>query len=358
MAVGTKHVINAITMLKHLGSTSYNGFAACSFTEQAQLTGYYQNQGEAYLFATVLQEGNQELEQVITDIIQGEDEIGAVSRNIIKALLLTDKKENWQLVESLLLAAQRQEGLRQTILETLDETSIGALRYLINSILEHDLMRFSSVVRAVDTWFGFGWDAPKKATIKRTLELAATFMDNPEKVDEALKGKDHLECYVALWSVGLRDVSEANRKAFELVFDETTDKVKKLMALIFIYQTGRTQNSLVPHMKANWGKDVELDYWMLINAPTFEWTPEFFKHIKDTADQLPTDGKWFGGTVFEWYKYQITPYYFYNYLIRYAKEEQLVLLAEDLAKLPNQAREAFMRKIFPKYYTYSLSRNY
>lgn len=357
ITINTKHIIAAINQLKHLGSTSYYGFADCSFTEQAQLTGYYQNMANAYIFAVVLQEGNEELQQTITDIIQGEDEVGAVSRDIIKALLLTDKKENWQLVESLLLAAQRQEGLRQTILETLDETSIGALRYLINSVLEHDLMRFSSVVRAVDTWFGFGWDAPKKATIKRTLELAATFMDAPEKVDDVLKGKDHLESYVALWSIGLRDVSEANRKAFELVFDEATDKVKKLMALIFIFQTGRTQNSLVPHMKANWGKDVELDYWMLINAPTFEWTPEFFKQIKNTADGLPTDGKWFGGTVFEWYNYQITPYYFYNYLIRYAKEEQLALLAEDLSKLPNNAREAFMRKIFPKHYTYTLSRN-
>lgn len=358
IAISAKHITKAITDFRNFGNTSIHGFADCSFTEQARLTGYYQNMANAYFFAVVLAEGNQELQQILTDIIQGEDEIGVVSRDIIKALLLTDKKENWQLVESLLLAAQRQEGLRQTILETLDETSIGALRYLINTVLEHDLMRFSSVVRAVDTWFGFGWDAPKKATIKRTLELAASFMDTPEKVDAAIQGKDHLERYVALWSIGLHDVSAANKKAFELVFDAENSKEIKLCALFFIYQTVRTQHSLVPYMKEHWGKDVELDYWMLINAPSFEWTTEFFQQIKATADALPTDGKWFGGSVFEWKKYHITPYYFYNYLIRYAKEEQMILLAEDLAKLPNQAREAFVRKIFPKHYTYSLSRNY
>ncbi len=358
MAPNTNHMQQAIVRLRTLCNTSSYGFADCSFTEQAQLNGYYRNMANAYLFAVVLQEGHTELQQVVTDIVQGEDEVGTVSRDIIKALLLTDKKENWKLVESLLLAAQRQEGLRQTILETLDETHLGALRYLINTILEQDLVRFSSVVRAVDTWFGFGWDAPKKATIKRTLALAASFMDEPEKATEALKSKDHLEVYIALWSKALTNVTTTNSQAFELVFDAGIPKEKKLLALFFIYETVRTKHELVPYMQANWGRDIELDYWMLVNAPAFEWTNEFFEKVKQTADQLPADGKWFGGTVFEWKKYQITPYYFYNYLIRYGKEAQMILLAQDLAKLPSRAREAFMRKVFPKHYTYSLSRHY
>ncbi len=355
MTAGTKHINLVLKQLRVLCNTSCYGFADCSFTEQAQLSGYYQNMGNAYLFGVVLSEGNQELLGAVTDIVNGEDEVGVVSRDIIKALLLTDKKENWQLVEKLLLAAQRQEGLRQTILECLDETSIGALRYLIDTVLEHDLSRFSSVVRAVDTWFGFGWDAPKKATIKRTLELAATFMDAPEKVDETLKGKDHLASYVALWAIGIKDVTLANTKAFELVFDNDTPKTKKLLALFFVYETVRTKHELIPYMLEHWGKDVELDYWMLRNAPALDWTNDFFLKVKETADALPTEGKRFGGAVFEWKQYDITPFYFYDYLIRYAKEEQMILLAQDLAKLPNHAREAFIRKIFPKHYTYSLN---
>ena len=56
------------------------------------------------------------------------------------------------MVSKLLLAAQRQEGLRQTILESLDEASLGALKYIINIVLENDLTRFTSVTRAVCTW--------------------------------------------------------------------------------------------------------------------------------------------------------------------------------------------------------------
>lgn len=357
IALNKQHISNAINYLRALATNSLYGFADCSFSELAQFTSYFRNRNNAYLFAVVLQDGNAALLQTITDIVHGEDEIGAVSRDIIKALLLTDKKENWQLVESLLLAAQRQEGLRQTIIETLDETSIGALRYIMNTVLEHDLMRFSSIVRGVDTWFGFGWDAPKKATVKRTLELGTEFIDDPKKVDAALQSKDHLKSYVALWTVGLKDATLANQKALKLVYNLDSSKEKKLMALFFIYETGLKQDSLTPHMIDNWGKDIELDYWKLLNASTVDWTNDFFEKVKESADQLPTDGKTFGASVFAWKTYQITPYFFYDYLIREAKEEQMILLAKDLSKLPNQARTAFLRKVFPKHFTYSLSYN-
>ncbi|GAA4115644.1 DUF4132 domain-containing protein [Aquimarina addita] len=357
IAASTSHLLLNLERLRMLYNTSIYGFSDCSFPEQVRLSGYYQNMSNGYMFAVVLQDGHQELLLTIQDIINGEDEVGAVSKDMIKALLLTDKQENWQLVEKLLLAAQRQEGLRQVILETLDETNIGALQYLIHTILEHNLTRFSSVVRAVDTWFGFGWDAPKKTTIKRVLELAITFLADNSAISAALKSKDNLEVYVALCVLALTNVSRANDEAFTILY-KTDLKEKKLLALFFIYETKRTKHNLVPFMENAWGNDVALDYWCLINAPAFELKDEFFQKIKATADALPKDGKAFSGAVFEWKNYNITPYYFYDYLIRYANDEQLVILAENISKLPSNVRETFIRKIFPKHYTYSLSNRY
>jgi len=161
------------------------GLAKLPLKEQVQYDVYYQYHPHCYLFAVALDqatgEEKTELDELFDDIINNEDEIGGISRSIIKALLLTNNPKNWELVGKLLLAAQRQEGLRQTILECLDETHIGALKYIINLVLDNDLMRFSSVVRAVDTWFGFAWDAPKKSTIKRTLIFAQEFLENPRK---------------------------------------------------------------------------------------------------------------------------------------------------------------------------------
>ena len=57
----------------------------------------------------------------------------------------------------MLLAAQRQEGLRQNILETIDEAHPEAFRRMLRIIIDNDMVRFSSVIRAVDVWFGFGY---------------------------------------------------------------------------------------------------------------------------------------------------------------------------------------------------------
>jgi hypothetical protein len=65
---------------------------------------------------------------LLEDIIFNKDSEGKVTRGIIKALLNSTNENAWALVEKLLLSAQRQEGLRQTILEALDETSVDALK--------------------------------------------------------------------------------------------------------------------------------------------------------------------------------------------------------------------------------------
>ena len=77
-----------------------------------------------YLFAVAIDAGD-ELGQEIFDILiasaKGEHEIGAMGRYVTRSLLLANRPEGWEFVEKLLVAAQRQEGLRQTILECVDE---------------------------------------------------------------------------------------------------------------------------------------------------------------------------------------------------------------------------------------------
>src|SRR5262245_44221854 len=51
---------------------------------------------------------------------RGEHEIGIMGRHVTQALLCASRQDGWEFVEKLLLAAQREEGLRQTILESVD----------------------------------------------------------------------------------------------------------------------------------------------------------------------------------------------------------------------------------------------
>lgn len=352
----TDHLYNKLEYFKRLLYANRSGFGYLSLKEQFQYSTYFDNR-HSYFFAVVLEFKGELVDEVVKDIIQAEDEIGGISRDIIKGLLLTKKEAYWELVAKLLLAAQRQEGLRQTILESIDTTSLGALKYMMNVILEHDLTRFSSVVRAVDTWFGFGWEAPKKSTIKRVLELSRDHILDLKNIEDCLTSNDNLEIYIGLWAIGLINVDAANQKALELVY-KTDSLEKKILCLYFVSQTQRTQNSIVDYYKKELGNNPALDYWLTVNLPVLEIDNDLFSRIEKIATSLPKDGKVYEGMVFSWLNFTVTPNYFYNFLIKHASEEQLILLSNDLAKLPSEIRESYIRKIFPNHYTYSFGYSY
>src|SRR5438445_357789 len=119
----------------------------------------------------------------------------AVRRKILAAA----RSEGWELMEKTLLAAQRQEGLRQTILEIVDEAHPDAFRRMLRLVLEHDLVRFSSVVRAVDVWFGFQWDSVSTGVVNKAIEQALKFLDDADAREKAIKKGQGDDLYLALW---------------------------------------------------------------------------------------------------------------------------------------------------------------
>ncbi len=352
----SEYTVKRISYLQDLYNSMNYGFGNLTIQQILQYDVYADTYftNHSYLFAAYLNDENytDSLYELIQDIFQGEEEIGGVTRAIVKGLLLTERKENWVLVEKLLLAAQRQEGLRQTILEALDETSVGALEYFINVLQENNLTRFSSVVRAVDTWFGFGWEAPKNNTINKVLNTTLSYFKDEKIVESALKSKDNLEVYSALWFIGLDDADKANLKAIELI--QSGNKEKKVLASVFMSETGRTHSSILPWIENNFGNDLELDYWLLKLIPIqTDLSSVVFSKAKSYGENLPSKGKMFEGIVFSWYSLTVKPDYFYNYLVHHANNDQLKLLAENLSVITSEERSNFIRKVFPEHYTWS-----
>ena len=339
-----------INIFRRFLSLSRLGMGSLPLQEQLQYSTYY-DRGNSYFFASIFTQKPELVAEVVVDIIQGEDEIGGVSHDLIKGLLLTPAQKNWELVGNLLLAAQRQEGLRQTILESLDETHLGALKYIINLILENDLARFSSVVRAVNVWFGFNWEAPKKATVNRILQLAQSLIHNSDKVDELLNSRDNIEVYVALWAVGIIDVDLANQKALNRVY-QTENRDTKLAALYFVSQTGRTNTSIVDYFKKELGKDPAIDHWVILNLPQIELDTDLFQRVYEVAQAIENGKAQKSGKIFSWFDFQPTSESFFNFLINQANQEQLALLADDIDQLPSVYRENYIRKVFPNSHRY------
>lgn len=158
---------------------------------------------------------------------------------MLTAIVRSDNRELLELEGKLLLAARLQEGLRQSIVETMDNGTAEAHLYLMKIILDNDLIRYSSVFRGVLTWCGIGTDyvetkrIPKKI-INRAYEL---LIDESQRI-EALSSKDNMEQYLAWWSLGFYEFQNIASRLRELLQDDELlqeDNISRLTIPLFTY---------------------------------------------------------------------------------------------------------------------------
>ena len=322
------------------------GVALLPVEEQFQYAVY--KGGATDFFVQVLSEDLDKYYPLIEDIFMGEDEIGKVCPSLIVAALMVEDTRYHSLVEKTLLAAQLQEDLRQIILESLDGISVPVFRHFIGVILEHNLNRFSSVVRAVDTWFGFGWEAPQQSVVKRTLELAQTYLGDLDKAREvAVSSQDNLERYVALWAVAVYNVEEALHLAVAALDNTKTSYEACVVVLYFMRQTQKKSDELLSFAENYFGIEPAWDYWILKNLPKGKLTPALFDKVHASAKKLPKDGKSFEGVGFRWFSFTIKPLDLYQAMLKAANEEQQQILATELAEIPVDVRHILLDDIFP-----------
>lgn len=329
------------------------------------------NSYQSYIWAAAIDNGNNEIYQLIEDIIFNKHTEGKVSHNIIKALLNSEQKKCWELVEKLLLAAQRQEGLRQIVLEALDETSIGALQYMTNVIVEHKLTRFSSVVRAIDTWTGLGWEAEKESVVKNIVSLAHTYFNNPEQISEAIKSKNNNEVYMALWVQGVWDVEKTVPYLHQL-FDKGSIE-KKCLAIKFAVETGDPYIQMPLYYKAVLDGDLQVlafagnpmstllnanvDSKFFINNPDY---PNFFEKLHELTQKIETKEKKFEGKVFSWQNatFRKSDLYASMFYLVGEDSEKLNLILSYFDQFDLNLREQLTRNILGEFYCYSYSYNF
>lgn len=326
------------------------------------------NSSQFYIWSAAIDTGNTSVYQLIEDIIFNKHPEGKVSRNIIKALLNSEQKRCWELVEKLLLAAQRQEGLRQTILEALDETSVGALEYMINVIIEHKLTRFSSVVRSIDTWTGLGWEAEKETVVKNIISLAQTYFKNPELIPGAVKSKNNNEAYMALWVQSVWDVEKTTPYLHEL-FDNGNIE-KKCLAIKFAVETHDPYIQMPLYYKAVTNGDVQVlafaassmsgllsvntESKFFINNPDY---PAFFEKLHTLTQQIEIKEKKFEGKIFSWLNatFRKSDLYASMFYLVGEDHEKLDIVLSYFDQFDLSLRELLTRNILGEFYCYSLS---
>ena len=190
------------------------------------LAGWSGGTNIGWLLAGAMHAGGAEgrdVHDILAAIVAGDSSNGQMGRHVTQALMSCDHEAGWELVERLLLSAQRQEGLRQAILESVDEAHPMAFRRMLRLILDENLMRFSSVVRAADTWFGFMWDGTSGVAMEPILQRVLLFLEDPAARAAALGESDAETVYLALWSTAFEDIDAAIAPAAALLASSSTE---------------------------------------------------------------------------------------------------------------------------------------
>lgn len=154
---------------------------------------------------------------------------------IISTLLKANQKEGWEAVEKLLLAAQRQEGLRQSIVEAVVLAHPQAFIRMIKLILQENLLRFSSIARGIDVWFAQEWDARSVKAFRVILEKCLSNLENETLAQKATGSDDPETVYFGLWALAFYDIEKALPVAQNLITDKRD--THRFIAAYFLQQS-------------------------------------------------------------------------------------------------------------------------
>jgi len=167
------------------------------------------------LLAYELDKDNPKLEAIVTDIVNGDSEFSVVSRDLIKGIVMSHNPRMHQLLCKLLLAAKLQEGLRQAICEEADWGTIEAFHAILSTILEHDLIRYSAVKRAVGTWIGVMTEETRDLdrVSNKSVELICKCLIDTAFREKCLASEDSMAIHIALWSATFQNA----QKGFQIL---------------------------------------------------------------------------------------------------------------------------------------------
>ncbi|QEG20675.1 DUF5724 domain-containing protein [Mariniblastus fucicola] len=240
--------------------------------------------------------------------------VGVMADFVIASLLGANRPKGWGLVEKTLLAAQRQEGLRQSIIESIDLAHPDAFERMLKLIVDENLIRFSSVARAVDVWLRLLWDSSSTKTLVENVEAVLAMKQSAAQHKKALADDDAETVYRALWVLATSDAISAMKQARKLLKHES-DEVR-YVAVWILHQLGfdearRTksvaisdENLQVAVLAASGLQGLEAENDVLERIPLADHgdvsSKDVFERIESLYQRLPEKSKKLEAIVWPW----------------------------------------------------------
>lgn len=168
-------------------------------------------------YALEIDHQNEEVIAFIKEMLLSDNNTAILTYYVIQAVLKSKNQELLGLLSGLFLAAKLQEGVRQAVCENIDSGLQENFIAFFDLIYENNLIRFSSVRRAIATFTGIGESFADRIT-KKELELIYNLNHNKISADTLIHSDDNVEATLGLWKKGSEDVSEF-MKAADLILE-------------------------------------------------------------------------------------------------------------------------------------------
>lgn len=239
--------------------------------EEFSIINYLTRRDDSFLYnplisnviAYEIDQNNETVIQALTEVIFGENNSALLTYEMIKGIFKSHSHVGYKMLGDLLLAARLQEGLRQSIVENMDEGTLEATINMLNVILDNNLIRYSSVLRALDVWTGLDLQAANGRVAKQTLEYLAAALTNRQVREEGVQSENLNTLYISLWATAVHEEEDVKEVIQSLMENGAT--YQKVMAQFFLTQS---QNSRLrfelahPYLSET---NVELQYYLLAN---------------------------------------------------------------------------------------------
>lgn len=277
-----------------------------------------------HLMSVEIDAGNTVIIEKVKDIICGDNNAGRISYNLLQGIVMSNNHELYELEGKLLLAARLQEGLRQSIAETMDSGTAEAFTYLFNVIRTNDLQRFSSIKRAVGTWTGLFNDATVDRLNQKIMDLIHLVLTDPSYVESCLQSTDTVECYMAYWAKGFFNLPDLYTCAGKVMQEGVKHKIQALFYYLEVTQDDWLRENLAKQALEQYTDDlsiiaaslssylhsVTLGYYSsrIEDRSYFESLDEARRHyalLKDIYQRMPKK-QVFSPFIFPWHSKELT----------------------------------------------------
>jgi Family of unknown function (DUF5724)/Domain of unknown function (DUF4132) len=234
------------------------------------------------LATAAIDNGDEKLLKSLIDILKNQSEVGEINVQAILISMKSNKSELWNLIKNLLLAAQRQEGLRQMIFNEISSAHLGAKILLLQTIIDNGLLRFSSALATFQRWFCMpilDGKPTSEVQISQFIKLVIVYYQQPKlAIDQVLIDKNYLECYLQIWVSLQRDGANFWKYCDQLM--QSADPQKRAMTLHVL--------SVAPRKGFNFAKKYVNDPDLMVCWNIFQR----FQALGGSETYHKTDGTW------------------------------------------------------------------